>query len=159
MRAVSILKALTPLGWLAVAGVVAGLAAALLGGLGFRWDPLGLQQRRLAAAEARAASGERDARAQTAARRLESEGADEQLRRLDDFQQQQTAAARATATAVAQARNADDAEIPLESRRADRLRAHDRELCALATDLDGCAGAAQPAGGGEAAVRPGGFAG
>ena len=113
----------------------------------------------LAAAEARAASGERDARAQAAARRLESEGADEQLRRLDDFQQQQTAAARATATAVAQARNADDAEIPLESRRADRLRAHDRELCGLATDLDGCAGAAQPAGGGEAAVRPGGFAG
>ncbi|MBJ7320592.1 MAG: hypothetical protein DCF29_17240 [Alphaproteobacteria bacterium] len=159
MRAVSILKALTPLGWLAVAGVVAGLAAALLGGLGFRWDPLGLQQRRLAAAEARAATGERDAQAQAAARRLESEGADAQLRRLDDFQQQQTAAARATATAVAQARNADDAEIPLESRRADRLRAHDRELCGLAPDLDGCPGAAQPARGGDAAVRPGGFAG
>ena len=135
------------------------MAAALLGGLGFRWAPLGLQQRRLAAAEARAASGERDARAQAAARRLESEGADAQLRRLDEFQQQQTAAARATATAVAQARNADDAEIPLESRRADRLRAHDRELCGLATDLDGCAGAAQPARGGDAAVRPGGFAG
>ncbi|MBB3871772.1 hypothetical protein [Brevundimonas mediterranea] len=159
MRAVSILKALTPLGWIAVAGVVAGLAATLLGGLGFRWDPLNLQQHRLAAAEARAAAGERDARAQAAARRLEAEGADEQLRRFDDFQQQQTTAARLTATAVAQARSADDAETVLESRRADHLRAHDRELCRLAPDLDGCAGAAQPARGGDAAVRPGDLAG
>ncbi|MDO9609315.1 MAG: hypothetical protein Q7J26_12385 [Brevundimonas sp.] len=159
MRAVSILKALTPLGWIAVAGVVAGLAATLMGGLGFRWDPLNLQQRRLAAAEARAAAGEGAAKAQAAARRLEAEGAQTVLRRLDDFQQQQTAAERVTAAAVAQARNADDAEIPLDRRRADYLRGHDRELCRLAPDLGGCAGAAEPAGGGDAPVRPGGASG
>ena len=159
MRAVSVLRALTPLGWVAVAGAVLGLVATLLGGLGFRWDPLGLQQRRLAAAEARATAGEGAALAQAAARRLESEGARDLLRRLDDFQQQQTATARVTATAVAQARNADDAETLLDSRRADRLRGHDRELCRLAPDLDGCADTAEPSGGGDAAVRTGGAAG
>ena len=159
MRAASIFKALTPLGATAAIGVVLGLAAILLGGLGFRWDPLGLQQRRLAAAEARAAAGEGQAQAQATARRLESEGADGQLRRLDDFHQQQTSAARTTATAVAQARSADDADTPLESRRVDRLRGHDRELCRLAPDLHGCADAAELAGSGDAAVRPGRIAG
>ena len=159
MRAALVFRALTPLGWIAVAGAAFGLAATLLGGMGFRWDPLGLQQRRLAAAEARATAGEGTALAQTAARRLETEGAQALLRRLDDFQQQQTAAARVTATAVAQARNADDAETLLDSRRADRLRSHDRELCRLAPDLDGCAGSTEPSGGGDAAVRLGGAAG
>lgn len=159
MRGALFLKALTPLGWVAVAGVALGLAATLLGGLGFRWDPFGLQQKRLAAAEARATAGAEAAEAQAAARRLEAEGAQTLQRRLDHFQQQQTAAAHLTGVAVAQARNADDAETPLDRRRADRLRGHDRELCRLAPDLDGCAGAAQPAGRGDAAVRPGGAAG
>lgn len=159
MRPASIFKALTPLGWIVVAGAAIGLAATLLGGFGFRWDPLGLQQRRLTAAEARATAGEGAAKAQATARRLEAEGAQTVLRRLDDFQQQQTAAARVTAAAAAQARTADDAETPLDRRRADYLRGHDRELCRLAPDLDGCAGAAEPARGGDPAVRPGGASG
>jgi hypothetical protein len=155
MRAASVLKTLSPWGWLAVIAAALGLALALMGGLGFRWDPFGLQQRRLERAEARAAEGEGAALAQAGARRLEATGTSEQLRRLDDFQQQQTAAAKATATTVTQARNADDADIPLESRRADGLRGHDRELCRLAPDLDGCAGPADPSAGGDPALRPG----
>jgi hypothetical protein len=155
----AILKLLPPWAWVAAGVATAGAVAILLGALGFRWDPLGLQHRRMVAAEARAAAAEGQAQAEAAARRLETEAAGDQLRRLDDFQQQQTAATRATATAVAQARTADDAETPLESRRADRLRGHDRELCRLAPDLDGCAAPAEPAADGDAVLRPGGAAG
>lgn len=145
------MRTLTPIGWLAVAALIAVLAVAVLAGLGFRWDPLGLQQRRLETAQARAALAED----QAVARRLEAEGADAQLRRLDDYYQQQAAVQRMTATAVEQARTADDADHPLESRRADRLRGHDRELCGLAPDLAGCADAAAAAGGGDPAMPPG----
>ena len=149
------IRMLTPLGWaiVAVAVVVVGLAA--LGGLGFRWDPFGRTERRLQAAEAEAAAGREEA----AARRLETEAASGQLRRLDDFHNQRTAAGRATAAVVEQARSADDAQTPLEDSRADRLRGHDRELCRLAPDLAGCAGAAGAAGGGDPALRPGDAAG
>ena len=42
MRVGSILRALTPLGWLAAAAAAFALGFVLLGGLGFRWDPLNL---------------------------------------------------------------------------------------------------------------------
>ena len=144
-------KALTPLGW--IAGVVAavGLVAIVLGGLGFRWDPLDLDRRRLDQARGRAALAE----AETRARRLEAEGAEDQVRRIEHLNHTRTAVVAVTAEAVEQARSAEDANTPLESERADRLRAHDRELCRLAPDLDGCAGAAGASGDGDAAVRPG----
>lgn len=145
------MRTLTTWGWLAVAGLAVVAVLAILAGLGFRWDPLGLQQRRLEAAQAQAAT----ALDQAEARRLEQDGAAEQLGRLDAFHHQQTSAARITARAVEQARTADDADQPLESRRADRLRSHDRELCGLAPDLAGCAGPAAAAAGGDAALRPG----
>jgi hypothetical protein len=159
MRAESILRALTPLGWLATVAVVLTLGFALLGGLGFRWDPLNLQQKRLAAVQTQARDAAATADAQANARRLEAEGAAAHARHVDHYQHRTTAAERATATAVAQARSADDAEHPLEHRRADRLRGHDDELRRLAPDLDGCASAAVPAGGGEAALRSGDSAG
>lgn len=147
-------RLLTPLGWAFAAAGVLGVGLLVLGGVGFRWDPFNHSQRRLEAAQAQAQVGQ----AEAAARRLEAEAAIQQSRRLDQFHQQQTATARTIAIAVEQARSADDAKTPLDARRAERLRGHDRELCRLAPDLDGCAGAAGPAGGGDAALRPGGAA-
>lgn len=151
----SILRALTPWGWLAVGAAVLALAFALLGGLGFRWDPLNLQQKRLETSRTQARDAAAAAQAQADARRLETEGAAAQAVRVDHYQHRTTAVERATATAVSQARSADDAHYPLEHRRADRLRGHDRELCRLAPELDGCAGSADLAGGGDATLRPG----
>ncbi|TFW15218.1 hypothetical protein EGY25_01095 [Brevundimonas intermedia] len=155
MSAGSMLRALTPLGWWAAGVATLALSFALLGGLGFRWDPLDLQQKRLETARSQARDAVAVATAQADARRIETAGAAAQAVRVDHYQHRTTAVERATATAVTQARSADDADHPLEHRRADRLCRHDRELCRLAPDLDGCAGAADVAGGGEAAVRPG----
>ena len=125
----------TPLGWLALAVGGVLVVALLAGGLGFRWDPLGLDRRRLDAAQAQAAEG----RAAETARRLEQQGEASQRRRLDIFNDITAEAARATATAVTQARSAEDADTPLDPDRLRRLREHDRELCRLAPDINGCA--------------------
>jgi len=159
MSVVSILRTLTPLGWLVAGATAVALGFVLLGGLGFRWDPLNLQQKRLEAARTQARDATAVAAAQADARRIETEGAAAQAQRVDHYHHMTGAADWATTAAVAQARSADDADHPLENRRADRLRGHDRELCRLAPDLDGCAGAAGLAGGGEAAVRLGRSAG
>lgn len=142
--------------WLKVPAVLGWTAAALvavlaLGGLGLRWDPFGLHQRRLAAAEAGARAGEAQARA----RQAETLGAEAQMRRLNDFHQRAAAVERATAVVQQQARDSDDADQLLPSDRADRLRHHDRELCRLAPDLDGCAAPADAAAGGDPALRSG----
>ncbi|MFN3879378.1 MAG: hypothetical protein ACK4MH_13475 [Brevundimonas sp.] len=155
----ALLRALTPWGWLAAGVAVLGVGAVLLGGLGFRWDPLDLQQKRLATARSHERDAAAAAQAQAEARRIETAGAAAQAVRVDHYQHRTTAVDRATATAVAQARSADDADYSLEHRRADRLRRHDRELCRLAPDLDGCAGAVDVAGSGATAVRPGDLAG
>ena len=125
----------TPLGWLALAVGGVLVVALLAGGLGFRWDPLELDRRRLDAARVQAAAGD----AAAAARRLEQQGQAVQQGRLETFNNTTTQAARATATAVTQARSAHDADSPLDPDRLRRLREHDRELCRLAPDLDGCA--------------------
>ena len=54
MRARDLVRTLTPLGWLALVGMAVVLLAIAGRGLGLRWDPFGLQQRRMEAAEARA---------------------------------------------------------------------------------------------------------
>ena len=154
MRAPALLRILTPWGWgLVVAGV---LAAALVGlsGLGFRWDPLGLAERRLRSVEAEASVAVADA----AARRLEVTGSAEQARRLDEIHQQTVAVARETARAATQARSAHDADTPLDPDRVARLAGHDRELCRLAPAVCG-APAAEAAGGGEETLRAGASAG
>lgn len=155
MSAGSILRALTPLGWLTTAAAVVALGGVLLGGLGFRWDPLNLQHKRLEAARTQARDATAVAAAQADARRIETEGAAAQAQRVDHYHHMTGAADRATTAAVAQSRSADDADHPLENRRADRLRDHDGELCRVAPDLDGCAGATGLAGGGDTPVRAG----
>lgn len=153
MSAGSILRAVTPLGWLVVGATALALGVVLLGGLGFRWDPLNLEHKRLAAAPTQARDATAVAAAQADARRIETEGAAAQARRVDHYHHMTGTADRATTAAVAQGRSADDADHPLENRRADRLRDHDRELCRVAPDLDGCAGATGLAGGGDTPVR------
>jgi len=155
MSAPSLLRAVTPLGWVA-AGVAALIClVVLLGGLGFRWDPLNLQQKRLAAALDRARTASAEAAAQDRARRLEAEGAADQALRVDHHQQKTTKAERATAAVLVQARSADDADQPLDPRRADRLRDHDGQLCRIAPDLDGCAAATGLAARSDTPLRPG----
>ncbi|WP_292114644.1 hypothetical protein [Brevundimonas sp.] len=139
-----------------IAALVLALGAALLlaHGLGFRWDPFDRAARRLAAAEARATAAESDA----AARRLEREAAVTQSRRLDIHHQQALALERATARAEAGARNAHDAEHPLDPDRIGRLSDHDRRLCDLAPEV--CAAApAGPAVGGDEPLPAGPAAG
>ena len=155
MSAGSFLRALTPVGWLATGVAALICIVALLGGLGFRWDPLNLQQKRLAAVQDRARAASTEAAAQEWARRLEVLGAADQALRVDHYQQTTTGAERATAAAVVQARSADDADHPLDPRRADRLRDHDGQLCRIAPDLDGCAAAAGSAARSDTALRPG----
>lgn len=142
-----ILRTLTPLGWLAAVLVLASLVAWVGHGLGLRWDPFDLAQRRVDAAEARAEI----ARADAYARALEVEGAQAQASRLDRHTHETLAAERITAVAAADARSAHDASTPLDPDRADRLRDHDRRLCDLAPAV--CHPApADAAGGGEDAV-------
>ena len=147
-------RVLSPWSWgLGLAGVLgAGLIVA--DALGFRWDPLGLAERRLRAAETAASV----AGVEVAARRLEVEAAAEQMRRLDELHHQTVAVGRATARVATQARSAHDAETPLDVGRMARLAAHDRELCRLAPAVCGAA-AADPARSGDDALRAGEIAG
>jgi hypothetical protein len=123
------------------------VAALALGhGFGLRWDPFGLAERRLAAAQVRAAVAESDA----AARGLEVEGAAEQAVRADRHHQQAVSVAVATDRADTEARTAHDASLPLDPARAARLREHDRRLCELAPAVCAAAPADPAAGGGDA---------
>jgi hypothetical protein len=143
------LRALTPLGWVGVAGAAILVTGALAGGLGFRWDPFDRAERRREAAVARAARAE----GAEQARSLEVEGGRELLRRREVQHQLRVQAVELTVAAVTLAEEAPDAEIPLDLARAARLRAHDDGLCGLGV-LD-CAGpAAHPAGGGDPPLPP-----
>lgn len=127
-----------PVGLLVAATVV---VVGLIGWrAGFPWDPFGLGARRLERAEARAEVAEAEARA----RALEVQGEGDQRVRFDIYQRTVRAAETATAVALQQTGAADDASLPLEAARAARLVAHDRELCRIAVDLDGCAAASEP---------------
>ena len=136
-----LLNLLTPWGWAvaALAGLVVLVLAA--GAAGFRWDPFGLTQRRLDRAQAELAV----ARADASARRIEQAAQAGQRARLDAHHHTTTAAADLTVAAQAQAREAADAQILLDTDRADRLRRLDRGLCGLAADLAGCTAAPGPA--------------
>lgn len=143
-----ILKALTPLGWLALGVAVLAAAAIVLGGLGFRWDPLQLDRRRADRAEqALVVAG-----AGIAARSAEAVGQAGQIARLDAAHKTAVTLNRVTTRSIQTARTADDASTPLPSDRADRLRDHDRELCRFAPDLLGCPAETDPTGDGEPPV-------
>ena len=139
------LRTLAPLGWLALGLAALAAVALILGGLGFRWDPLDLARRRADRAEQAAAV----ATAQSTARTAEAEAQTGQVVRLDAALQSAVALERATAHALQTARTADDASTPLDPDRADRLRDHDRQRCRLAPDLVGCPAAPDPADGGK----------
>lgn len=118
--------------------------------LGFRWDPFDLHAKRLARAEATAERAASDA----AARTLEVEGERRQTVRVQSHADILIAADRAIARVAAQTRDDHDLLTPLARDRANRLRAHDGELCRLAPDLAGCPAAPGPAGGGDPSLRP-----
>lgn len=141
-----VLKALTPLGWLAVGVAVLAAIAVVLGSLGFRWDPFDLARRHADRVEQAAAT----ATAEAAARSAEASGQAGQVARLDAAIRSTVALERATAHSIQIARTADDASTPLDPDRAGRLRAHDGELCRVSPDLLGCSAAFDPAGHGDA---------
>lgn len=150
MSGVAPWRALTVTGRI-VSGVLLLLALVLAGrGVGLRWDPLGLGARRLEAAQSRAAVAEADA----AARRLEQVGEVGQRQALDRVYRQAVAVTRLTVPATLEARLEDDADLPLATGRARRLRTHDRELCRLAPAVCSGPAAADLAGGGDDAVLP-----
>jgi len=79
------------------------------------------------------------ARDDAAARGLEAQGERDSAARVEAFQGR-VGAARETVTRLERdLQDTDDAEDPMDPVRADRLRAHDRELCRLAPQLEGCA--------------------
>lgn len=135
MNASTVLRTLMPLGWAAAVLTVLVVGVVLARGVGLRWDPLHLTERRLEAAQARAASAEHDA----SARRLEVEAGQAQALRADNHHRTLVAVAEATARTLEQTGQADDADIPLDEDRTRRLRAHDRRLCDLAPAVCGAA--------------------
>jgi hypothetical protein len=138
MRGLPIGLTLSLKSWVWVAAAIVGLILVFgIGrGLGFRWDPLGLERRRLDAALVQADLARRDA----GARALEVQGQVKQARRIENVHQQSLAVSRITATAVTEARSAPDAHQSLDPARAARLSAHDDGLCRLSPGL--CAAAA-----------------
>lgn len=72
------------------------------------------------------------AAADAAAARLEARGERESAQRVEVVVRQREAAARSLAELSEKALKSEDADAPLSPDRADRLRAHDRELCLAA---------------------------
>lgn len=122
-------RSLTPIGWI-VAGVALLLAvAAIAWGWNNFWAWLPWSgEARLNRAEARAGRAESDA----SARRLETQGNADQVRRTEAYGDIRVRVEAATAESLIQARSAPDATDPLAADRAARLRDHDRRLCDLA---------------------------
>lgn len=124
------------------AGLVLGLIVIMAHGLGLRWDPFDLQAGRLEAARTRADLAEADAHA----RRAEREGDRLVSDQATAVRHTDIEVGRMTAAAIQQARQADDADLPLAPDRVRRLHDHDRELCRHAPAPCAGAGAAEPAG-------------
>ncbi|MDP1872544.1 hypothetical protein [Phenylobacterium sp.] len=69
---------------------------------------------------------------------LEGEGADLAADLAEALHQQSLAQQQALSALERAAIQAEDADAPLDPARADRLRAHDDQLCGTAPHLDGC---------------------
>jgi hypothetical protein len=83
---------------------------------------------------------------------LETRGELASARRVDIAARQREAAARTVADITEVALKSEDADAPLETDRAERLRLGDQRLCDASPALAGCA-ADRNAGGGQAIVR------
>ncbi|MDP3378571.1 MAG: hypothetical protein Q8S53_09410 [Brevundimonas sp.] len=136
------MRALRSGSWVVVGLLAVGLALVAAHGLGLRWDPFDLQGRRLEAARSRVALAEADAHA----RRAERDGDHAVSREVTAARDTEIEVGRVTATAIQQARDADDADTPLAPDRVRRLDDHDRELCRHAPALCAGAGKAESAG-------------
>jgi hypothetical protein len=86
------------------------------------------------------------ARDDSAGRRLEAQGERASADRVEAFHNRAARARDSVAGVERDLAHSGDADEPMDPARAERLRAHDRELCRLAPHLEGCAGLA-PAGG------------
>ena len=135
------MRALRSWSWIVVGLVAVVLALAAGRGLGRRGDPFELQARKREVARSRAGSAEADART----RRAERDGDRIVSRETEAVRQIELEVGRATATAIQQAREADDADTILAPDRVRRLDDHDRELCRHAPALCAGPGAAEPA--------------
>lgn len=112
--------------------VLAGLFALLLvfwllNGLGFRFDPFNLSSKRLATAEQQRDLAQQDA----SARRIETAGSQETLRRIEQVTIQIRAADQIAFQSATDAAEAPDANTPVDPARLDRLRLADGRLCQL----------------------------
>lgn len=133
---------LTPrLLWTAFAAVVGIIA--LIAVLSFLSDPFGFKARKIERLEREAETAQSEALART----LESEGQSEQIARIESAGRLTIDVKTITAEAVAEARNATDANEPLEAGRMDRLRQLDDRLCDL--HPPSCTASADPAGNGD----------
>lgn len=129
MKIPAFVRAVSPTGWLTIAGlaVVAFIGLGLMRPtfLGLQFDPFGMDARKIDSL-----TTERDAAVSDGiARGLEVEGMADQQTRLDATHRIIVDVSAATASAVAEARNAPDADTPLDPDRLARLRANDQRLC------------------------------
>lgn len=111
--------------------LLASFILILLAGLGFRFDPFNQLASRAERAETQAAVATTDA----IARGIEATGERDTSARADVVVRQITAANQASLILTSDARSALDATAPLDSARADRLRAFDQQLCATRPSL------------------------
>lgn len=139
-----------PTRWLVGVLVAATATVLIMGGLGFRWDPFDLARRGTERAQAAAVLS----RSEAAARAAEAAGQAAQIVRLESAVQTLRTLDQVTLQTTQDARYANDARLPLSPDRTDRLLAHDRELCRIAPDLDGCSTAPDPADDRRAPLRP-----
>lgn len=119
-----LLRALTPTGW-----IVAALVTAFLG----LFAAYKIADWRADRAERKAA----EAVQREVVSKLETEGERQSAARTHQTHTIIIQAERAAHEAVRDAYQAEDAHVPLDAARADRLRAHDARLCAI-NRLDGC---------------------
>ncbi len=109
--------------WTAFIAIVCIIAA--LAVIGFVQDPFGFKARKIERLEREAAAAQSEADART----LEAQGQAEQITRIESAGRLTIDLNAITAEAVSNARNATDANEPLEAGRAARLRDLDRRLC------------------------------
>lgn len=143
------------------------LIALSLGGLARGWTQLWSwvpwsSQARLERAEAdlrqtrlRLEAAEDTSVSHARARTAEAEARAAQQDVLEAAYRQGTAVARATQFALDDIRRPPDAVSSPNPVRLDRLRDHDRRLCEIAPDLDGCTAALADPGAGRTAMQPG----
>lgn len=103
------------------------IAFVALDGLGFRFDPFNLSAKQLARSEQQRDQAQQDA----TARRIETAGTVETLRRVEKVTIQIRAAEQIAFQSATDAAEAPDANTPVEPARLDRLRLADERLCQL----------------------------